>query len=74
MSLYAFGLANLFKPFSCSLNIWDHNGDVPVVAVGGGVVVCLGGVVVIGVLIGMVVLFKFLLELVYCPVWKLTSL
>ena len=46
--LYAFGFANPFKPFSCSLNVWDHNGDVAVVA---GVVVVCGVIVVIGVLV-----------------------
>ena len=72
MYLHAFGFANLFKPFSCSLNVWDHNGDVPIVA---GVVVSLSGVIVlIGVLVGLVVPLKLLLKLVKCPVWKLTSL
>ena len=55
-------MTNLFESFSCSLNIWDHNGKVPVGVV---VVVCLsGGIIVIGVLIGLVVPFKFMLELV----------
>ena len=75
MYQYAFGFANLFKPFSCSLDVWDHNDDVPVVAVGGGGGVCLSGViVVIGVIVGLVVPLKFLLKFVKCPVWKLTSL
>ena len=53
--------------------MWDHNGDIPVVAF--GVVACKSGViVVIGVLVRLVVPLKFLLKLVKCPVWKLTSL
>ena len=75
MYLYAFGFANLFKPSSCSLNVRDHNGDVPVVAAGGVVVVSLSGVIfMIGVLVGLVVPLKFFLKLVKCPVRKLTSL
>ena len=34
MYMYAFGLANLPKLLSCSLNVWDHNSDVPVVVIG----------------------------------------
>ena len=65
-------LRNLFKPFSCS---WDHNGDVPVVAVGVVVVVCLSEVIgMIDVLARLVVPLKFLMKLVECAVWKLTSL
>ena len=63
-----------FKPFSCSLNVWDHNCNVPVVAVG-GVVVCMSGIIVVmGVLIGLVIPFKSLLKLVKCPIRKLTCL
>ena len=43
--------------------------DFPVVTVGGGVV-CLSGVIVIGVVVGLVVPLKFLLKLVKCPIWK----
>ena len=51
-----------------------NNGDVSIVAVG-SVIVCLSGVfVVIGVLVGMVSPFKLMLELIKCPIWKLTSL
>ena len=68
-------LHTFFKPFSCSLNVWDHNGDIPVTAVGGVVVVCLSGViVVIGVLVGLVVPLRPLLKMVKCPIWKLRSL
>ena len=72
MYLYAFGFAHIFKPFSCSLDVWDHNGFVAVV---GGGVFCLSGViVVIGVMVGLVVPLKYLPKLVKCPVWKLTNL
>ena len=45
MYLYALSLTNLPEVFSCSLNVWDHNGDVPIVVIGSIVVVCMGGVV-----------------------------
>ena len=68
MYLCAFGFAKLFEPFSCSLNEWDHNGNVPVAAIG-VVVVCLSGViVVIGFLFGLVVPLKPLLKIVKCQV------
>ena len=63
-----------FELLSCTLDIWDHNGDVPVVVGwwlvgsivdGATVVACLGGVVgVIGILVEVVVSFKLVLELV----------
>ena len=69
----AFGLANLFELFSCALDLWDHNGDVPVIVgwlwdgtivVSTTVVVCLGGVFsVIGIL-DEVVVFEHALGLV----------
>ena len=64
MYLYAFSLANPPKLFSCSLNVWDHNGHVPVVVTSIIVVVYMSGVVMIGVLVAMVASFKLLLELV----------
>ena len=74
MYLYTFGLANLFELLSCALDMWDHNGDVPVVVSwwlvgiivdGPVVVVCLvevGGV--IGFLVEVVISFKLMSELV----------
>ena len=61
------------SPVPC---IRDNNGDVHVVAVGGGVVVVSlsGVIVVIGVLVRMTVPFKLILELVQCPILKLSSM
>ena len=59
MYLYVFGLANLLKLLSCLLNVWDHNCDVPVVAVR-GVVVCRVAVVIV-ILAELVVSLKLML-------------
>ena len=59
MYLYTFGLANLFKLFSYTLYVGDHNGDVSVVAVG---VVEVCRVAVMGVvLVGLVVSLELVL-------------
>ena len=71
MYLYAFGFENLFKPSSCSLDVWDHNDDIPVLTLGGGGVVCQSGV---NVVVGLVVPLTFLLKLVRYLTLKLTSL
>ena len=71
--MHAFGSANLFESFSCSLNALDHNGDVPVVAVG-VVIVCMSGVtVVIGVLVRLVVPLKFPMFLPTLPYTSVPS-
>ena len=66
MYLYAFSLANPLKPFSCSLNVWDHNGDVHVGIVSGVVVSRV--VVVVDVLTGLVASLEIVLELIKCKV------
>ena len=62
MYLYAFGLANLFELFSCTLYVRDHGGDVPIF-VFGVVVICRVAVVAV-VLVRLVVSVELVLKLI----------
>ena len=84
MYLYSFGLTKVFELFSCALNVGNYNSDVPIVigclvggidVIGTIVVDSVGGVVYeVGILVEVVVSFKFVLKLIQCPSRELACL